>query len=1553
VRAKVEDLDARIHSAIKSGNAEAMGRLWDKIKAMRQSGLDKHGEFGCENIVFKILRNKGCIKDLRTARTSAQDHELSLKEQGHAPQFHWGFSEGHQGQPYSSPDGVAPSTQMFLNEDDTENMVQQFIQDTADRLGIERMPEIVLHDNDGWSEENHSFGMYIPDQHVLHVNIRNRHIMDILRTTAHELAHCRQNELEQLDHTSGNTGSPIENEAHAVAGIIMRDFADAHPELFDQEAIRESSGYIPTKAQADDPRFKMALTVDVHPGQTGREANKMRLVTDAQGHPQLLRADGKVSLSESLAREFELFEEQDLFEINMGSKNLRREAAKTGAIAGMEFEMIVPGIKSDDPEQEPDYDQDERCRSIDDAVRFFHDGDYNGRRDVELLRERMQEDFQEWLDDKIRDSWGMDGEEYLREWIVNNVDEDEWADLDADKTDSLDQFVANVYADPSSDYYNQAFDEYREENQDNWDESDWLDATDLDRMSGVEQMYGMNWPYWTSMNSGEIDADQVADEFSRAVGREVRVNTRYHQSGDRPGPNNQFYIVEPDGSLEGDNDGDEGLEFVSPPMPIDELLKDLNAVKAWAGRMGVYTNQSTGLHINISVPEYSKDRLDFVKLALLLGDEYVLDLFGRASNTYAKSALGKVRDRVRQRPEEAQQLLDKMKGQMGELASKAIHGGYTDKYTSINTKDGHIEFRSPGGDWLDENFSQIENTLLRFTVAMSAALNPDAYREEYQKKLYKLLTQDQKGSDTIKYFADYVAGKIPRAALRSFVKQAQLQRKEKRGETSGEKMWWRVSNPGNSYASVEVVASSKKEAIEKALGDDGYPSWANTRQSIVAEPVRPYEEATVPTLNGRPSNPDGNWFLKNSDTNEIIYRFNAVNYQDAYTVLQQWEEAHPGDENIVYGPNTDRSQSGRPNDPNGRYAVVPRSDPALYGRSGRRPEYLFRFNMGNPAEQAQGRYILQAWAARNNVVPADYMVVDTEQWDQPADTVQTDVNPLRPTGPGPWEVASRSNNQVYYNPEFTNRGAAETEARTWLSQNGYNPNDFEVRTRQTAGSTDAASGGIIDVEPDVEVVYPGSTADLARQRATPGTFSGAWKVMNVDTGEELYRFSGIGNSQSDANGIALQWIRSNAPNTDLVQIEVVPIMTEGLAESAGDYELHDRPKLDRVLAKCCRMVVQGQQRDPERYGQVAACVIDPDNRMIYGINLPARDGTRRHAERVAIDKYRKSIGEIPDGSIVVTTCSPCNSPMEERHGESCKDLLNSVGIHKVYAGYQDPTQHDDRDADFRVYVTENDKLWGECQLFAQTFLGKEELAEANEFIVESDERAIAQAQYMQGECAVLALTIHKMDPQRFPLGFVYEFFDSMPDMYIEPDEFDELDPARQQDIQYNHQNWSLTHAYVYDVKTQKYIDARGSHDSPPNIGHDFNATRHNKFPAEIKDLVNVSSYMEWDEAQEKWIVLRGWDALDKAYTPEGQQRAREYAIKYLGVGDSGGKSIENENFADGRNPQDKGDSKRYGVPTKASVGTLRKVAKQGGRKGQLAHWMANMKAGRAKAKRNK
>ena len=97
-------------------------------------------------------------------------------------------------------------------------------------------------------------------------------------------------------------------------------------------------------------------------------------------------------------------------------------------------------------------------------------------------------------------------------------------------------------------------------------------------------------------------------------------------------------------------------------------------------------------------------------------------------------------------------------------------------------------------------------------------------------------------------------------------------------------------------------------------------------------------------------------------------------------------------------------------------------------------------------------------------------------------------------------------------------------------------------------------------------------------------------------------------------------------------------------------------------------------------------------------------------------------------------------------------------------------------------------------------------------------------------------------------------------------------------------------------------------------------------PVTINGRVADSSTLDKSKAHQDWIL--------NTFIPWVQSLLGQQGVA--------------ENFHDGRNPQDKGDSKRYGVPTKASVSTLRKVAKQGGRKGQLAHWMANMKAGKKK-----
>jgi hypothetical protein len=81
VTAKARDLIAQINRAVKSGSVLDLQRLQDKIKVMRQSGLDAGGEFSTENLAFKIVRNKGYMDKLYKNKNAKFDQELSLDEQ--------------------------------------------------------------------------------------------------------------------------------------------------------------------------------------------------------------------------------------------------------------------------------------------------------------------------------------------------------------------------------------------------------------------------------------------------------------------------------------------------------------------------------------------------------------------------------------------------------------------------------------------------------------------------------------------------------------------------------------------------------------------------------------------------------------------------------------------------------------------------------------------------------------------------------------------------------------------------------------------------------------------------------------------------------------------------------------------------------------------------------------------------------------------------------------------------------------------------------------------------------------------------------------------------------------------------------------------------------------------------------------------------------------------------------------------------------------------------------------------------------------------------------
>lgn len=80
--------------------------------------------------------------------------------------------------------------------------------------------------------------------------------------------------------------------------------------------------------------------------------------------------------------------------------------------------------------------------------------------------------------------------------------------------------------------------------------------------------------------------------------------------------------------------------------------------------------------------------------------------------------------------------------------------------------------------------------------------------------------------------------------------------------------------------------------------------------------------------------------------------------------------------------------------------------------------------------------------------------------------------------------------------------------------------------------------------------------------------------------------------------------------------------------------------------------------------------------------------------------------------------------------------------------------------------------------------------------------------------------------------------------------------------------------------------------------------------------------------------------------------AKEIALDHLAERpDYYEKLSQVENFADGRNPQDKGDSKRHGIPKGATIAQLKKIRSSdtaSPRKKQLAHWQINMRQGKKK-----
>lgn len=224
----------------------------------------------------------------------------------------------------------------------------------------------------------------------------------------------------------------------------------------------------------------------------------------------------------------------------------------------------------------------------------------------------------------------------------------------------------------------------------------------------------------------------VANKIAQSFGTKAIVFDSYHQKR----KNLENWYIEPDGSIDVEDYSDVAFEVVSPPIPAGKSLETLKKFHEIATEFDMYTNESTGLHINMSIPE----KYDVLKLAVFLGDEFVLKTFGRESNEYAMQVMDELKNTATYGNNADPDYFENNKVNIKAL--ERIAKLLTREHTSSISDNGkYISFRHAGGNYIT-NMSAIQNAVGRFARAMIIASHPELYRAEYLKKLTKLVNPD-------------------------------------------------------------------------------------------------------------------------------------------------------------------------------------------------------------------------------------------------------------------------------------------------------------------------------------------------------------------------------------------------------------------------------------------------------------------------------------------------------------------------------------------------------------------------------------------------------------------------------------------------------------------------------------------------------------------------------------------------------------------------------------------------------------------------------------------
>lgn len=122
---------------------------------------------------------------------------------------------------------------MSFLDDNKKDKLNKFVKFVKEQLELKTVPTISIQNHRNGLKTTANYD-YTKENKIVKVCWKNRALVDVMRSIAHELVHHKQFEQGRLKVQPPDIGGEIEDEANAKAGQFIKMFAKIDQSIYDE-----------------------------------------------------------------------------------------------------------------------------------------------------------------------------------------------------------------------------------------------------------------------------------------------------------------------------------------------------------------------------------------------------------------------------------------------------------------------------------------------------------------------------------------------------------------------------------------------------------------------------------------------------------------------------------------------------------------------------------------------------------------------------------------------------------------------------------------------------------------------------------------------------------------------------------------------------------------------------------------------------------------------------------------------------------------------------------------------------------------------------------------------------------------------------------------------------------------------------------------------------------------------------------------------------------------------------------------------------------------------